>query len=420
MEATGQMLRFARSAFAKLDTRFRFAEDSFGVGPASWASRLRPAVGIEDGERYLVRLFRKTGTAADQDLKHLIERGLRRIRRVLSSSQAREVLVEVLEVVEVVEDDDEVGIVMLDPGTPLSGSPYNARAREQQCMTNSGRRVFWQNIQRVTQALTLCHDAGIVHGAISEHAIFARDENELGYRLGGYESCVHIADGDLGASDELLRIAGPISFRTDLSDLGKIVASVLRLGKDGGAILTSTENQALNRLVSPPKFQLYDGHIVQADLKAIIDELGRIGSNADGELVLYPARHILLSDLASLTSGVVPADDVDGVVRFAADDLLSPEVRADVTQTGMIRIITDISIYQLKDIGGNIGMIVGCAKRRPDDQTYDALELKHRLYLARNRASAEERVLRLGLAALPLSEIGSNGSLMASPNDPST
>lgn len=44
-------------------------------------------------------------------------------------------------------------------------------------------------MSRVVEALTHCHDAGIVHGAIGEHVIFSRDDHAPSYRLGGYEAC---------------------------------------------------------------------------------------------------------------------------------------------------------------------------------------------------------------------------------------
>ena len=110
-----------------LDTRFRFAEDSFPGAACAWASHLRFGIGSDDGERYLLRLFKKSGTALDGDLSRLIARGLRRIRRVLSSHRSRDLLVEVREVV---EDRDELAIVMPDPGSPIAGSSRAIRARQ--------------------------------------------------------------------------------------------------------------------------------------------------------------------------------------------------------------------------------------------------------------------------------------------------
>jgi DNA polymerase alpha-associated DNA helicase A len=50
-------------------------------------------------------------------------------------------------------------------------------------------------------------------------------------------------------------------------------------------------------------------------------------------------------------------------------------------------------------------MIENADKRRPDDYIYDAVEVHHRLHLARTRGSAEERVRKLGLGAKPSIEV---------------
>jgi DNA polymerase alpha-associated DNA helicase A len=197
-----------------LDARFRFGDTAFPGGIEGWNSQLCFATGVTDGERYLLRLFKKTGTALDEDLKRLITRGLRRVRRVLSSRRARQLLVEVLEIV---EDQDELGILMVDPGSPICGSSHRVRARESRLLTTTGRKVFWRNIVRVAEGLALCHDAGVVHGAVSEHAIFSHVDDNEDFRLGGYEACVHIADGDMADLGRLLRPSGlrsgrPVAF----------------------------------------------------------------------------------------------------------------------------------------------------------------------------------------------------------------
>jgi DNA polymerase alpha-associated DNA helicase A len=187
------MTRAPTHGESTLDARFRFADTAFPGGIEGWNSQLRFATGVANGEHYLLRLFKKTGTALDEDLKRLITRGLRRVRRVLSSRRARELLVEVLEIV---EDQDELAILMVDPGSPICGSSYRVRARENRLLTTTGRKVFWRNIVRVAEGLALCHDAGIVHGAVSEQAIFSHVDDNKDFRLGGYEACVYIADGD--------------------------------------------------------------------------------------------------------------------------------------------------------------------------------------------------------------------------------
>ena len=67
---------------------------------------------------------------------------------------------------------------------------------------------------RVAEAITLCHDAGIVHGAIGSRTVFSQRDDAEDYRLGGYEACVHIADGDLVGMGVMLG-TNAVSFRQD-------------------------------------------------------------------------------------------------------------------------------------------------------------------------------------------------------------
>lgn len=385
-----------------LDAIYRFSEDAYAGDPASWTSHLRHATSISDGEQYLVRLFRKTGTAIDGDLRHLLDRGLRRIHRVLTSRRARDVLVEVIELV---EDEHEIGVVMLRPGDPLSGSAHRARMRSQQLLTTPGRQIFWRNMQRIAEALSLCHDAGIVHGAISLHTIFSHNDDIPDYRLGGYEWCVQIAESDLDAGREELRNTSVVSFRQDWMDVGKAARTILGMDGTSAPLLSSIEFKMLDRLANPPVFQLFDGRTVLREIKDVIEELDRVGVGSEGELVLYPSRQVMLSDLPSLTSGTIPAFEAERVLRFAAEDLLGPEVRAVPMSSGSIRLVTDIATYIVRPEEGRIGTITAASKRRSDDRVADAFEIKQRIHLASNRVGAHERAKRSGLAAIGWAEI---------------
>jgi DNA polymerase alpha-associated DNA helicase A len=393
------MARVSTHSKSTLDARFSFADTAFPGGTEGWHSQLRFATGIADGEHYLLRLFKRTGTAIDEDLKRLITGGLRRVRRVLSSRRARHLLVEVLEIV---EDQNEIGILMVDPGSPICGSSHRVRARESRLLTTTGRKAFWRNIVRVAEGLDLCHDAGIVHGAVSEHAIFSQSDDKEDFRLGGYEACVHIADGDMGGAGHLLRSSATVSFRQDWSDLGRAASRILGLTEDGGGpSLLSIERRMLNRLANPPHYQLFDGNIVLSELAEVVADLNRSGSSAEGELVLYPSPQVTQSDLPALTSGTVEADDRDAVLRFVEEDLSGPTVRTVVVDQAFVRVVTDLAAYGVKVVDDCVGMIENANKRRPDDYIYDAVEVPHRLHLARTRKSAEERVRKLGPGAKP-------------------
>ncbi|WP_371349242.1 AAA domain-containing protein [Ancylobacter sp. IITR112] len=379
-----------------LESRFKFAEDSFGRLPGGWDSHLRTATGAADGESYLLRLFKKTDTALDEDLRAIVTRGLRRIRRVLSSRRARDVLVEVLEIA---EDQHELAIVMVDPGSPVSASTYRRRAREGRYLTSASRGVFWRNIVRIAEALTLCHDAGIVHGGVGIHSIFSHREESADYRLGGVEACVHISDGDLEASGHLFRPSATISFRQDWIDLAAVARELLGIEGDAPPQLLSVERRVLERLASPPQFQLFDGAVVLEELQNVIAELDRVGSSSDGELVLYPSRSVLQSDLPALASGAIPATDSDAIMQFVADDLLSAGVRLVPAGQDTVRLMTDLAIYNVRIMSDAVGMIEGAHQRRSNEWMHGAIDIVHRLHLSRNRASAEERVQNLGPGA---------------------
>jgi DNA polymerase alpha-associated DNA helicase A len=258
-----------------------------------------------------------------------------------SSRRARQLLVEVLEIV---EDQDELGILMVDPGGPICGSSHTVRARENRLLTTIGRKVFWRNIVRVAEGLALCHDAGIVHGAISEHAIFSHNDEKEDFRLGGYEASVHIADTDMADWGRLLRPSGTVSFRQDWSDLGRAAARILGLTEEGaGPSLQSIERRMLDRLASPPHYQLFDGSIVLRELAEVVADLDRSGSSAEGELVLYPSSQVMQSDFPALTSGTVQANDREEVLRFVEEDLSGPTVRALVMSPTFVRIQSWVS-----------------------------------------------------------------------------
>ncbi|MEQ1516782.1 MAG: AAA domain-containing protein [Usitatibacteraceae bacterium] len=379
-----------------LETRFRFAEDSLGRLTGGWDSHLRVAVGVDDGERYLIRLFKKTGTALDDDLRIIVARGLRRIRRVLSSRRARDVLVKVLETA---EDQHELAIVMVDPGSPIFGPAQRRRAGEGRFLTSASRGVFWRNMIRVADALTLCHDAGIVHGGVSLNSIFSHRDDNVDYRLGGVEACVHFADGDLKESGHLLRASAVISFRQDWIDLAAVASTLLGLDGENPPALLAIERRMMERLASPPQFQLFDGVVVLDELRNVVTELDRIGSSSEGELILYPSREVVQSDLPTLTSGTIPAADGAAILKFVADDLLSTGVRLVPDDEDNVRLMTDLAVYHVRVMSDSVGMIVAAHQRRPNEKLHGAVDIVHRMHLSRNRATSEERVQNLGPGA---------------------
>lgn len=397
-----------------LDSRFQFSEDSFRGRADRWKSHLRPATGIEDGERYLLRLFAKTKTPLDEDLKGIIARAQRRIRRVMTSRLAREVLVQVIDVA---EDADEIAIVMLDPGGPVSGSSHRSRARKSRFLASSGRSVFWRNMRRIADGLRLIHEAGIVHGSISEQTIFAASDDVEGYRLGGFEACIHISDGALGANDHLFDPLAAISFRQDWIDLARTARSILGLDEAEGPALLAFERKMLDRMGDPPRFQLFDGSVAVRELDEVITEIGRAGTSADGELVLYPAHGVVQRDFPSLTSGAIQASEMDDVFRFVQDDLLNPAIRAKSAGHDKIKLVSDVAIYDLKLQSDFTATIEYAHKRQASDWLDGAVNIPHRLQLSRHRGGADERVRKLGHGAKRWNDLFNDSENALLPDD---
>lgn len=86
-------------------------------------------------------------------------------------------------------------------------------------------------------------------------------------------------------------------------------------------------------------------------------------------------------------------------MQFVSEDLFSAGVRLVPAGQDSLRILTDLAIYNVRIVSDAVGMIEGAHKRRPNDWIHGAEDVVHRLHLARNRASAEERVRNLGPGA---------------------
>lgn len=181
--------------------------------------------------------------------------------------------------------------------------------------------------------------------------------------------------------------------------MAAVAGAILGLDSDNPPALLSVERRMLERLAAPPQFQLFDGAVVLDELRNVVTELDRVGSSSEGELVLYPSRGVVQSDLPTLTSGTIPAADSAAIMQFVADDLLSDGIRLVPDGQDTARLMTDLAIYNIRIKSDSVGMIEGAHERRPNEWLHGAVDIVHRLHLSRRRASAEERVQNLGPGA---------------------
>ncbi len=205
---------------SSLEERFDFQVDGTAF---SEGTTLRSAMfnvverrtGIERG----LRVWRKTGTSADRDLKQLWEHERRQVQRLMSTEGAADLVVNVLEFV---EDDDEFGVVLEEAGLPLRR--LRERADRHHWINNlevaANRIVLWRNVARLAQAIGLLHAQGMVHGTILPDVIMTRGDRVADFKLSGFEWSLWFAaprgrDGQADVSARQYRPPAAYSFTTD-------------------------------------------------------------------------------------------------------------------------------------------------------------------------------------------------------------
>ena len=170
-----------RRPLKPLDERFAFTGDGARM-------ELRPALRpvlyeVEDreaGGEFCLKLWRKTGTSADAELRELWRHEMRHVQRVMSHGSA---LGFVVNIVEFVEDDSDFGVLMERAGRPLNHLMSRANQKHwlRQLSISAHRARFWRNVRRLVVALGAVHAQGLVHGAINEEACFTEGGTRTGF-----------------------------------------------------------------------------------------------------------------------------------------------------------------------------------------------------------------------------------------------
>jgi len=204
----------------RLEDRFEFQGD--GV-TASDGQALRCAlfrvVERRTGAERVLRVWRKTGSAADRDLRQLWEHERRQVQRLMSTAGAAELVVNVLEFV---EDEAEFGVVLEDAGIPFSR--LRERADRHHWIRHLGvtanRIVLWRNLARVAQALGLLHAQGMIHGRLVPSTIMTYGNRVPDFKLTGFEwslwfAAPRPADGHAGVAQRDNGTLAAYSFATD-------------------------------------------------------------------------------------------------------------------------------------------------------------------------------------------------------------
>ncbi len=356
---------------ASLEDRFDFIGDAVAPGDRSV---LKPAI-FEVEERHSglersLKLWRKTATALDEDLRQLWLHEMRQIQRLMSYAGARDVIVDVLEFV---EDDEDFGVVLERVGQPLTQK--RKRAGRQHWLRNlnapRARILFWRNAKRLVQALGIIHAQGLVHGRIGMDVVMTDGDNEPDFRLSGFEWSLWLG-ADL--SDRSHAKVGPAaarhrtnsySFADDWQALGYLLAecldSIVKASGDvypaghgdSEIILSVPERMLLKRLVTPARMDQLDAHSINRAIDDLIVSVAQFSSARAGTFVVFFDQRAKLAEAVyEATEGEISIDDVPRQLDWVRADLdggVTLIVPADFgPANGGLKLVTNDMVYQLR------------------------------------------------------------------------
>jgi AAA domain len=315
-----------------------------------------------------LRIWRKTGSPIDADLRELWLHEMRQVRRLMASAGASEVIVDLIEMV---EDDQSFGIVVEDSGQSLS--LMRSRAGQSHWLRNlragRSRALLWSNVRRLARALGLVHGQGLVHGTLSADAVMTHGALDPDFRLTGFEwSLWFAAPANVPSQPDLPAAAiyrqQAYSFAADWCALGELVANLLdvRLSPTGevkaskagiDVELSTPEAMLLRRLVYPGAAEALDGSTVMRSIDDIIVEIARAGAVRTGTFILLiPDSCGLAKAAAQATGNAIESDQRRLQLEWAAADVavgatlfVQPKTPG---VTERLTLVTDTMSYVLK------------------------------------------------------------------------
>jgi hypothetical protein len=322
-----------------IENRFEFEGDGVTAAPrAELRATLYEVRERESGDEFCLKLWRKTGTAADAELRELWRHEMRYVQRVMAHSGARDVVVDL---VEFVEDEHDFGVVMERAGRPLA--VLRARVSGSHWLRSLGipvhRARLWRNVRRLVIGLGIVHGQGLVHGRVGEDVVFSAGGMDPDFRLAGFEWSLWL-DGDrraAGASEKGKIADRPdeagLSFADDWKALGAMVCRLLGVSVDAmGDIspeagrpmpnLTAREMRWLRRVCRPRTHEALEAHGLARSCEDIVVEVGSAAGQREGRCTLLIPRNAGLAEAVfDASSGGVTIDDRSAQRDFVSFDL---------------------------------------------------------------------------------------------------
>ncbi|KDU96376.1 hypothetical protein GLUCORHAEAF1_02615 [Komagataeibacter rhaeticus AF1] len=349
-----------------LEDRFEFLGAAFVTADqATLRSAVFPVLDKAIGIERALRVWKKTGTAADGDLRALWLHEQRQVRRLMATAGAAEVIVDVLEFV---EDDQEFGAVLQDAGQPLSELLKRTSATHwtRNISASRCRSIMWRSMRRIAEAIGLLHAQGLIHGRIAADVVITRGAEEPDFRLTGFEWSLWFAAPTETRSKAKVpdpaEAVAAYSFASDWKNFGQMLAGVLdlRLLQDGSLSAVGdapepnpAERSIIRRLVSPARTEPVDALIVTRAIDDIVRCLAREGAVRSGTFILHVSEYAGLGDAASkATNGSIEADDIRSQVEWAMADMaggaeLLVPVGGTTVDHRVLMLVTPAMVYEV-------------------------------------------------------------------------
>lgn len=383
-----------RKRLPPLEDRFTFQDAPVSVGDLKALRSAQFAVldKVTGHDRNL-KLWRKTGTDADVDLRALWVHEMRQVQRIMSYAGAHEVIVDVLEFV---EDDENFGVLLAHAGQPLA--TRKMRVTSGHWLKNLGavrsRTLFWRNFERVVSALGIIHSQGLVHGNIDADNIMTEGADDADFQLTGFEWSLRLTaetpektHAKVAGKSRGVRPA-KYSFEEDWKALGTLIARMLDIGirpsgearplgkVDPPLSVSTSERILLKRLVAPSRTDNLEAESIARAIDDVIVEVGRTGTVRAGTLVLVFYQGSGLAEAVyDASGGQIPIDEYYPQLDWVRADLDGGStllVPSDFEEgTGSLQLVTTAMRYVLKphrQEGSPTWDIAACVKAelRPD------------------------------------------------------
>ncbi len=190
----------------------------------------------DDGDTYFAKLW-KRGKAEQGDILALWHREVRGLTRLQGYPGASEIFARLHDL----GTTPKHYYVIIAAGNRDLLSTYLNNRRGVRWLTNlseaTRRRPLWEGLLRVAEGLSILHDEGTLHRALSSDAIFVGSDGECDFRLSGFEWSLRVATSDPAstrvARTHIIRapelennVEAEYSTATDWFDFGLLAAEI--------------------------------------------------------------------------------------------------------------------------------------------------------------------------------------------------